>query len=80
MKKILGIVVSSKMAKTAVVKVGRWVTHPIYKKRFIVHRKYHADNSFGAKSQNTVRLVATRPLSKTKRWKIVEIVKGSKNN
>lgn len=75
MKKLQGVVVSDKMTKTAVVRVERWVIHPLYKKRLRRKQKYHAHNSVGAKAGDRVIMVETRPLSKTKRWSIVEVVK-----
>ena len=76
MKKITGKIVSDKMTGSAVVVVSRWSVHPLYKKRFLRHKKYHTDNSIGAKLGDAVRLVPSRPLSKTKRWKIAEVLKG----
>lgn len=76
MKKIIGIVVSDKMEKSAVISVSRWIVHPLYKKRFLRHRKYHADNTLGADMGNRVEMVETRPMSKTKRWKITKVMNG----
>jgi len=74
-KERIGVVVSDKMDKTITVKVN-WVTHhPVYKK--IVRRatklKAH-DEKNSAKVGDTVRVQETRPLSKTKRWALMEIV------
>ncbi|MDE3026057.1 MAG: 30S ribosomal protein S17, partial [Acidobacteriota bacterium] len=70
-----GIVVSSAMDKTIVVKVDVIKSHPRYKK--VVRRsvKFHAhDEQNAAKVGDVVRIVETRPLSATKRWRLAEIV------
>lgn len=75
MKKIQGMVTSAKNAGTATVRVERWVAHPLYEKRLRRHKKYHADNALGAVAGDKVMLAQTRPISKTKRWRIVEVIK-----
>ena len=73
----IGIVVSNKMDKTIVVKIERLVKHPVYGKivrrssQFKVHDKENI-----AKVGDRVRVVETRPLSKDKNWRIVEILKN----
>jgi small subunit ribosomal protein S17 len=74
MKGVTGIVVSDKMKNTVVVEVQRVIAHPVYHKRMRRSSKFHADNQIGAKIGQTVRLVATKPISKTKFWKVEEIV------
>ena len=72
----VGQVVSAKMDKTIVVEVERRVPHPRFKK--IVRRtsKFHAhDEKEEAKIGDKVRIMETRPLSKTKRWRLVEVLK-----
>ena len=72
----VGIVVSNKMDKTVVVKVTRHAEHPLYGKRIIKAKKYVAHdegNVCGVGDQ--IRIRETRPLSKTKRWELVEIVR-----
>lgn len=76
MKVLTGKIISDKMTNTAVVSVSRWIVHPLYKKRFLRHKKYHADNKLGAKTGDQVELSQARPTSKTKRWKVVKVVKG----
>ena len=74
-----GVVVSSAMDKTIVVKVDTIKAHPRYKK--VVRRsvKFHAhDEQNSANVGNIVRIVETRPLSKTKHWKLVQIVEAAK--
>ena len=73
----VGIVVSDKMEKTAVVKVDRLVKHPVYNKYIKWSAKYKAhdiDNS--AKIGDRVVIVETRPMSKDKRWKIRTIIES----
>jgi small subunit ribosomal protein S17 len=72
-KVIKGVVVSNKMDKTAVVKVIRKVQHPIYKKQVEKWKKYYAhDEKNIAKEGEIVKIVQSRPLSKLKRWKLLE--------
>ena len=71
----LGTVVSTKMDKTITVAVERRTAHPIYGKQMLRTKKFHAHDENGeAKVGDTVRIMETRPLSKTKRWRRVEIV------
>jgi small subunit ribosomal protein S17 len=73
----VGVVVSDKMEKTAVVKVDRLVKHPVYNKYIKRSAKYKAhdiDNS--AKIGDRVIIVETRPMSKDKRWKIRQIIES----
>ena len=74
-----GEVVSAKMNKTIVVKVTRRVPHPQYS-RFIKKsvRLYAHDEENSANIGDTVRIVSTRPLSKLKRWRLVEILERAK--
>jgi small subunit ribosomal protein S17 len=70
-----GVVVSDAMDKTVVVRVDVIKPHPKYKKMMRRSLKLHAhDERNEAKAGDTVRLVETRPLSKTKRWRVAEIV------
>ncbi len=75
MKKLTGTVISDKMNKTVVVEVVRSRVHPLYKKRMRIKKKYHVDNTIGAKIGEKVTIVETRPISKTKKHKILEVVK-----
>ena len=74
MKILIGKVVSTKMDKTATVAVERVVVHPLYKKRYKRIKKYHVHDELGAKVNDVVRFVASKPYSKSKKWKLVEIV------
>jgi small subunit ribosomal protein S17 len=75
-KRILeGVVVSDKNDKTIVVKVERRLRHPVLKKTVRLSKKYHAhDERNEAKTGDVVRIQETRPLSKQKRWELVEKV------
>jgi small subunit ribosomal protein S17 len=71
-----GRVVSDGMDKTIVVAVERLVEHPIYKKRMRQTKKFHAhDENNEAHVGDTVRIAETRPISKTKTWRLDEIVR-----
>ena len=67
----IGVVVSSKMEKTVVVQVERVYSHPQYAKVVRDSSKYYAHNELDVKEGDTVRIQETRPLSKTKRWRVV---------
>ena len=78
-KERIGVVVSSKMDKTIVVAVERKEKHPLYGKfvkkttKFVAH-----DEKNECGEGDTVRIMETRPLSKTKNWRLVEIVEKAK--
>lgn len=75
----VGKVVSNKMDKTIVVAVERQVAHPLYKKYFKKTKKFHAhDNENACNIGDVVRIMETRPLSKTKRWRLVEIIERAR--
>ncbi len=74
-----GVVVSSKADKTIVVNVQRQVVHPKYGKIVRLNKKYKAhDESNSCNTGDVVRIMETRPLSKTKRWRLVEIIEKAK--
>ncbi|HZD79019.1 MAG TPA: 30S ribosomal protein S17 [Actinomycetota bacterium] len=74
-----GVVVSDAMDKTVLVRIDRKVRHPLYKKIVKRSSKLAAhDEANDAHVGDTVRVMETRPLSKTKRWRIVEIVERAK--
>ena len=71
----IGVVVSDKAEKTVTVQVERRFAHPLYGKQVAKTKKYHAhdeENQF--RVGDTVRIVETRPLSKTKRWRVAELI------
>ncbi|NUN71237.1 MAG: 30S ribosomal protein S17 [Bacteroidetes bacterium] len=74
-----GKVVSNKMAKSIVVAIERKVAHPLYKKYFKRTTKFYVhDEKNEAGVGDTVKIMETRPLSKLKRWRLVEIVTKAK--
>ncbi|HTE31706.1 MAG TPA: 30S ribosomal protein S17 [Chryseolinea sp.] len=78
-KERVGKVVSNKMQKTITVAVDRKVKHPIYGKFVNRTTKFKAhDEANTAGMGDTVRIMETRPLSKDKRWRLVEIVEKAK--
>jgi small subunit ribosomal protein S17 len=74
-----GLVVSDKMDKTVVVAIERRVPHPVYGKMVTRTKRLKAhDEANSAKTGDTVRIVETRPLSKDKRWRLLEIVERAR--
>ncbi len=74
-----GVVVSDKMDKTVLVRIDRRVRHPLYKKTVARSNKLAAhDENNEAHVGDMVRVMETRPQSKTKRWRLVEIVERAK--
>ena len=72
---LIGRVVSAKCDKTITVVVETYRKHPLYKKRVKYSKKYYAhDENNTAKEGDTVKIVSTKPLSKNKRYNLVEIV------
>ena len=77
-QELTGIVTSTKMQKTIVVKVTRAVQHPLYHRVVRHAKKYYAHDETGdAKAGDTVVIVSTRPLSKLKRWRLKEVLQRS---
>jgi small subunit ribosomal protein S17 len=77
-KERVGEVISNKMAKTIVVRVERRFPHPVFKKVVTQFNKFYAhDEKNEAKPGDRVRIQECRPLSKTKRWRLVEVVERS---
>ena len=78
-KERVGLVTSDKMDKTITVSIERKVKHPIYGKFVKTTKKFKAhDEKNDAKTGDTVKISETRPLSKTKRWRLVEVVERAK--
>ena len=73
-----GVVVSDKMQKTVTVTLTRRFAHPLYGKQVVRTKHVHAHDEQGAKAGDTVRIMETRPLSKTKRWRVLEIVERAR--
>lgn len=75
-KQKVGFVVSNKCQKTIIVRVERLAKHPLYQKVVKKTKKFMAHDEEGkAKVGDKVRIIETRPLSKEKRWRLVEILK-----
>ena len=75
----IGVVTSNRMEKTVTASVERRVKHPIYGKFVKKTTKFHAhDEKNECTIGDTVRIMETRPLSKTKRWRLVEVVEKAK--
>lgn len=74
-----GTVVSSTMDKTVVVEVTTLKAHPVYRKRFRATRKYYAhDGQNQCQVGDIVLITETRPMSKTKRWRLTDIVQKAR--
>ena len=75
----VGLVVSDKMEKTVVVSIERRVQHPVYGKMVRRTKRFKAHDEMNeAKAGDTVRIMETRPMSKDKRWRVVEIVERAR--
>jgi small subunit ribosomal protein S17 len=75
----VGKVVSDKMDKTIVVATESLVAHPLYKKQIKVTKKFKVhDENNQCKIGDTVKIMETRPLSKDKRWRLVEVLEEAK--
>ena len=79
--KLIGDVVSASNKKTVVVEVERIKEHPKYKRRYKVHKRYKAhDEKEEVKVGDKVMIEECRPISKDKRWKVIEIVSTRKTS
>jgi small subunit ribosomal protein S17 len=77
-KELVGLVISDKMEKTVVVAVERRTSHPKYRKIVVRTKHYKAhDEENTCKTGDRVRIQETRPLSKTKRWKVMDVIRES---
>ena len=78
-KTMTGVVVSNKMDKTVVVRVERKFSHPVFKKVVKTTKKYKVhDEKNECAEGDTVKVMETRPLSKSKRWRLLEIIEKAK--
>ena len=78
-KERIGVVTSNKMEKSIVVSETRRVKHPLYGKFVLKTKKYHAhDETNDCNIGDTVKIMETSPLSKTKCWRLVEIIERAK--
>lgn len=73
-----GVVTSDKMQKTVTVSLTRRFAHAVYGKQITRTKSVKARDEHGAKTGDTVRIMETRPLAKTVRWRVVEIVERAK--
>ncbi len=74
-RQLEGMVVSTKMHKTVVVRVDRVTVHPKYGKRYVVSKKYKAHDEKGSATDGALVLIeACRPISKDKRWRLVRVL------
>lgn len=80
MKIFTGKVVSKKMSSTATVVVESTLVHKLYKKIYKKSKKYHIHDTLGAEVGDIVRFVSSKPFSKLKRWKIIDIIEGDKKD
>ena len=77
-QELVGVVTSAKMQKTIVVKVTRATQHRLYQRVVRSGKKYYAHDETGeARPGDIVRIAATRPLSKLKRWRLKEVIQRS---
>jgi small subunit ribosomal protein S17 len=74
----IGVVVSDKPQKTVSVSLTRRFAHGFYGKQVVRTKRVAAHNEHGAKVGDRVRIMETRPLSKTKRWRVVEILERAR--
>ncbi|GMW01606.1 MAG: 30S ribosomal protein S17 [Candidatus Hydrogenedentota bacterium] len=80
-KERVGVVTSAAMNKTISVSVERTISHPLYKKSMKVTKKFKAhDEENTCKVGDEVRIQETRPMSKTKRWRLVEVLKRAEES
>ena len=79
-QRLVGKVVSDAMDKTLVVSVERLVKHKLYKKYIKQSKKYYAhDENNSYKNGDMVEIIATKPLSKTKRWRVLRLMEKNKS-
>ena len=74
MKKLTGTVISAKMMKTVTVEVRFLQAHPLYKKRSWKKTKYLVHDEIGVKAGDKVEFVEIKPISKNKKWRIIEVI------
>lgn len=74
-RRLVGTVISDNMAKTAVVEVERFYRHPLYRKVVRSAKTFKAHDELGANPGDKVRIVESKPISRTKRWVVEEILR-----
>ncbi|MDD3480803.1 MAG: 30S ribosomal protein S17 [Patescibacteria group bacterium] len=75
-RKLKGTVVSTGSEKTVSVRVERSKIHPLYRKRFVSSKKFLAHDELGVEKDDVVVVEEVRPISKKKKWKVIQIVEG----
>lgn len=73
-----GVVTSDKMTKTVTVELERRLAHPVYSKQITRSKSVKARNEMDARTGDTVRIMETRPIAKTVRWRVAAIVERAK--
>jgi len=73
-RRLVGTVISTKMAKTAVVEVERYSRHPLYHKVLRTTKTYKTHDELGVNPGDKVRIVESKPISRTKRWVVEEVL------
>jgi small subunit ribosomal protein S17 len=76
-RRLNGVVTSDKMTNTVVVEVTRTYRHPLYKKVIYSKKRHMVHDELGSRIGDQVRIVESRPISRTKRWVVEEITKRS---
>ena len=77
---VTGLVVSDKMQQTIRVEVKRRVLHPVYKKYITKKKKFSADTGgFKCSNGDTVKIISSKPISKSKRWRVFESIEKNKD-
>lgn len=74
----IGVVVSDKMQQTVIVKTTSLIKHPLYKKQMSRSSKFKAQNKIGAKLNDKVKIMETKPVAKTIHFKVLEILEKGK--
>ncbi|HEY5600696.1 MAG TPA: 30S ribosomal protein S17 [Patescibacteria group bacterium] len=76
----IGTVISNKMTNTVVVRVQSQVAHPLYKKLVKKFKKFHVHTEDKVEIGKIVKIESTKPISKLKRWKVVEVIEKKGGN
>ena len=74
-RRLVGTVISNKMQKTAVVEVVRVFRHPLYRKVIRTTKSYMAHDEIGVNPGDKVKIVESKPISRTKRWVVEEVLR-----
>lgn len=80
MKKLTGVVTSTKNKNTLIVEVERYHVHPLYEKRVKKTKRYAVHDTLGVKDGDSIEFIECKPISKTKRWIISQVVSDTKKD